>query len=33
MQHAGEIQVDVERIGLDDVSAAWGRPGKHVVCP
>lgn len=30
---AGEIQVDVERIGLDDVPAAWGRPGKHVVCP
>jgi NADPH:quinone reductase len=28
-----EIQVDVERIGLDDVPSAWGRPGKHVVCP
>jgi NADPH:quinone reductase len=29
----GEIQVDVERIGLDDVPGAWGSPGKHVVCP
>ncbi len=29
----GKIQVDVERIGLADVPFAWGRTGKHVVCP
>ena len=30
---AGAIQVDLERIGLDDVGDAWGRRGKLVVCP
>ncbi len=30
---AGEIQLEVERLGLDEVEAAWGRPGKLVVCP
>ena len=30
---SGEIRLDVERVGLDDVADAWGRPGKHVVCP
>jgi NADPH:quinone reductase len=29
----GEIQLDIEPIGLDDVADAWGRPGKHVVVP
>lgn len=29
----GELELDVERIGLDEVGAAWGRPGKLVVCP
>jgi len=30
---AGDITVDVERIGLDELGAAWDRPGKLVVCP
>ena len=30
---AGEIRVEVERVGLDEVGAAWNRPGKLVVCP
>lgn len=30
---AGEIQVELERVGLDETGAAWGRPGKLVVCP
>jgi NADPH2:quinone reductase len=30
---AGEIRIDVESIGLEDVPAAWDRPGKHVVVP
>jgi len=30
---AGEIQVELERVGLDEIGAAWGRPGKLVVCP
>ena len=29
---AGEITVDVERIGLDEIGEAWGRQGKQVVC-
>ena len=29
----GEIHVDVERVGLDQIGEAWGRPGKLVVCP
>ena len=28
----GEIEVDVARIGLDELGEAWGRPGKQVVC-
>jgi NADPH2:quinone reductase len=28
---AGDIRLDVERIGLDEIAAAWGRPGKLVV--
>jgi NADPH2:quinone reductase len=30
---SGEIRIEVERIGLEEVAAAWGRSGKHVVCP
>jgi len=30
---AGEIRIEVERIGLEEVAAAWNRSGKHVVCP
>jgi len=30
---AGEIRLEVERVGLDEIGAAWGRPGKLVVCP
>jgi NADPH:quinone reductase-like Zn-dependent oxidoreductase len=30
---AGEIRLDLERIGLDEVEAAWSRPGKLVVVP
>jgi NADPH:quinone reductase len=30
---AGEVVVDVTRVGLDDVGSVWGKPGKHVVCP
>jgi NADPH:quinone reductase len=30
---AGEIKLEVERIGLDELEAAWGGSGKHVVCP
>jgi NADPH2:quinone reductase len=30
---SGEIRLEVVRIGLDEVADAWGRPGKHVVCP
>ena len=30
---AGEIVLEVERIGLDEVASAWERPGKLVVTP
>jgi NADPH:quinone reductase-like Zn-dependent oxidoreductase len=30
---AGEIVLEVERIGLDEVASAWDRPGKLVVAP
>ena len=30
---AGEIRLDVERIGLDELGTAWDRRGKVVVCP
>ena len=30
---AGAIQVDFERIGLDEVGEGWNRRGKLVVCP
>jgi NADPH2:quinone reductase len=30
---AGEIRVEVDRVGLDEVAAVWDAPGKHVVCP
>jgi NADPH:quinone reductase len=30
---AGEITLEVERIGLDEVASAWNRPGKVVVTP
>ena len=30
---AGEIRLDVEQIGLDELGAAWDRRGKVVVCP
>jgi len=29
---AGELELDIERIGLDELGDAWGRPGKLVVC-
>ena len=29
----GAIRIDLERVGLDDLPAAWSRPGKLVVCP
>jgi NADPH:quinone reductase len=29
---AGEITVDLERVGLDEIGEAWGRQGKQVVC-
>jgi NADPH:quinone reductase len=29
---AGEIRLDIERIGLDELGAAWDRRGKVVVC-
>lgn len=30
---AGEIRIDVERVGLDEIGDAWSRPGKLVACP
>ena len=30
---AGEIRVDFERVPLEELGEAWGRPGKLVVCP
>jgi NADPH2:quinone reductase len=30
---AGDIRLDVERIGLDEIGSVWGKPGKYVVCP
>ena len=30
---AGEIRLDVERVGLDEIGAAWSGSGKLVVCP
>jgi hypothetical protein len=30
---AGEIRLDVKRVGLDELEAAWERPGKLVVVP
>ena len=30
---AGDIRLDVERVGLDEIADAWGRPGKIVVVP
>jgi NADPH2:quinone reductase len=30
---AGEIRIDVERVGLDEIGDAWSRRGKIVVCP
>jgi NADPH2:quinone reductase len=30
---AGEIQLEVERVGLEEIGSAWGRSGKLVVCP
>ena len=30
---AGEIQLEVGRVGLDGVADAWERRGKYVVCP
>lgn len=30
---AGEIEIDFEPIGIDDVAGVWDRPGKHVVVP
>ena len=30
---AGEIQLELNRVGLDEIGDVWGRPGKHVVMP
>ena len=30
---AGEIRVELERVGLDELGEAWNRPGKLVVVP
>jgi NADPH:quinone reductase-like Zn-dependent oxidoreductase len=30
---AGEIQVELDRVSLDEVGDVWGAPGKHVVMP
>jgi NADPH2:quinone reductase len=30
---AGEIQVALNRVPLDEIGAVWGTPGKHVVMP
>ena len=30
---AGEIRLDVERVGLEELGRAWGEHGKFVVCP
>ena len=30
---AGAIRLEVERVGLDEIGAAWARPGKLVACP
>jgi NADPH:quinone reductase len=30
---AGEIQLELNRVGLDEIEEVWGRPGKHVVIP
>jgi NADPH2:quinone reductase len=30
---AGEIQLELNRVGLDEIGSVWGAPGKHVVTP
>jgi NADPH:quinone reductase len=30
---AGEIQLELNRVGLDEVGSVWGAPGKHIVMP
>jgi len=30
---SGQIRLEVERVGLDEIGDAWSRPGKLVVCP
>jgi NADPH:quinone reductase len=30
---AGQIMLEIERVGLDEIGSAWGRSGKLVVCP
>jgi NADPH:quinone reductase len=30
---AGEIEVTLERVPLDEIGAVWGAPGKHIVMP
>jgi NADPH:quinone reductase-like Zn-dependent oxidoreductase len=30
---AGEIQLELNRVGLDEIGDVWGKPGKHVVLP
>jgi NADPH:quinone reductase len=30
---AGEIEVALERVGLDEIGAVWSVPGKHIVLP
>lgn len=30
---AGEIRLEIEQVGLDEIADAWGRPGKLVVVP
>ena len=30
---AGEIQLELNRVGLDEIGDVWGKPGTHVVLP
>ena len=30
---AGEIQLELNRVGLDEIGSVWGAPGKHIVTP
>jgi NADPH2:quinone reductase len=30
---SGEIQLELNRVGLDEIGSVWGAPGKHIVTP